>query len=93
MTVITHEQADTVRQIAEKLQVFYEGLSEDEQAMCVLSVPEIEAGEEPDTQGFRIRETDERPQTLPEEPGGIHPYRINGPILYVIVTPTYRTEV
>ena len=91
--MIDDQQAEIAKRVSAKLQAFYEDLAEDERAMCILSVPQIEAGGETDTQGFRVRETDERPQTLPEEPGGIHPYRINGPILYVIVTPTTRTEV
>ncbi|MGD9891519.1 MAG: hypothetical protein AB7R89_17630 [Dehalococcoidia bacterium] len=102
MTTITNEQAETTNQLAAKLQAFYDGLTDDERAMCILGVRRLVAGEEADTEGYMKPVYDDgsgnkaRPGARNlDDPvtGGLIPYRTNGPILYTMITPTYQTEV
>ena len=92
MTQISEQQVQAATRVAEKLQAFSDSLSEDERAMCILGVRRLAADEASDTRAFMISNSDERAETLPEEPNRLIPYRINGPTLYTMITPTYQVS-
>jgi hypothetical protein len=86
------QQAEATNQLTAKLQAFYDGLSDDERAMCIIGVRQLVTDEESDARGFMINHRVESPEPLPEEPNRLIPYRINGPTLYTQITPTYQVS-
>jgi hypothetical protein len=70
MSQVTSQQQTEVRErAAAKFQVFYNSLTEDERHVFELDTRRLLAGQDMDTQGYRIREV-EKPVKLPAGPPG-----------------------